>query len=122
MDRAAALAQERLGGRPLEMLVFDGTSASRELKAAILAADALLASAAPAKGHDPVLSVFEDEIAQAVEEMTEGLGDSNLRVIVVRRLQGYTDREIGDELGMAERTVIRKRKRIQAIWQEDLLD
>jgi len=64
-DRAAALARERLGGRPLEMLVFDGTSTSRELKAAILAADALLASAAPAKGRDPVLSVFEDEIAQA---------------------------------------------------------
>src|SRR5262249_58199884 len=53
------------GGRPAEMLVFDGTSPSRELAAAISQADALLISAAPAEGRDPVLAVFEDEIARA---------------------------------------------------------
>jgi nucleoside-diphosphate-sugar epimerase len=64
-DRTAALAQERLGGRPVEMLPFDGTSSSRELQAAILAADALLVSAGPADGRDPALAVLEREIAQA---------------------------------------------------------
>jgi nucleoside-diphosphate-sugar epimerase len=64
-DRAAALARDRLGGRPVEMLPFDGTSSSRELRAAILAADALLVSAAPADGRDPVLAVLEPDIAQA---------------------------------------------------------
>jgi nucleoside-diphosphate-sugar epimerase len=64
-ERAAALARERLGGQPVEMLPFDGTSSSRELQAAILAADALLVSAAPADGRDPVLAVLEPDIARA---------------------------------------------------------
>src|SRR5215467_1181955 len=64
-ERAAALAREHLGGRPVEMLSFDGTSPSRELQAAILAADALLVSAAPADGRDPVLAALEQELAQA---------------------------------------------------------
>jgi nucleoside-diphosphate-sugar epimerase len=64
-ERAAALAREHLGGRPVEMLPFDGTSSSRELQAAISAADALLVSAAPVDGRDPVLAALEQEIAQA---------------------------------------------------------
>src|SRR5256886_15768274 len=64
-QRAAALAQERLGDRPADMLVFDGTTSSRELAAAIAQADALLISAAPAAGRDPVLAALEDEIARA---------------------------------------------------------
>src|ERR671936_3335 len=63
-ERAAALAREPLGGRHVEMLPFDGTSSSRELQAAILAADALLVSAAPADGRDPVLAALERELAQ----------------------------------------------------------
>jgi nucleoside-diphosphate-sugar epimerase len=47
------------------MLPFDGTSSSRELQAAILAADALLVSAAPVDGRDPVLAALEQELAQA---------------------------------------------------------
>src|SRR5262249_57255816 len=38
---------------------------SRELAGAISQADALLISAAPADGRDPVLAIFEDEIARA---------------------------------------------------------
>src|SRR5262249_51907296 len=64
-QRAAALGRERLGDRPAEMLVFDGTALSRELAGAISQADALLISAAPADGRDPVLAIFEDEIARA---------------------------------------------------------
>src|SRR5262249_16090481 len=64
-QRAGWLERARLGGRPAEMLVFDGTSPSRELASAISQADALLISAAPAEGRDPVLAVFEDEIARA---------------------------------------------------------
>src|SRR5258708_23047927 len=64
-QRAAALAQERLAGRPADMLVFDGITPSRELAAAIARADALLISAAPAEGRHPVLAALEDEIARA---------------------------------------------------------
>ncbi len=62
----------------------------------------------------------EDEIMRVVEEMTENLGEPVLRTIAIRRLQGYTDKEIAHELDITERTVIRKRQRIQAIWQTEL--
>src|SRR5260370_1401764 len=65
-QRAAALAQERLAGRPADMLVFDGITPWRELAAAIARADALLISAAPADGRDPLLAALEHEIAQAI--------------------------------------------------------
>src|SRR5262249_60837885 len=62
-ERAAALAREHLGGRPVEMLSFDGTSPSRELQAAILAADALLVSAAPAGRRRPGLAALGPGLA-----------------------------------------------------------
>lgn len=62
-DRVAALAREGIAGRRLEPLLFDGASA--ELAAAIAQADALLASAAPEAGHDPVLAVLADQVANA---------------------------------------------------------
>src|SRR5262245_62690508 len=64
-DHAAALGKARPGGKSVDMLLFDGTSASGELRAAILAADALLVSAAPTEDCDPVLVMLEGEIAQA---------------------------------------------------------
>ena len=64
-DRAAALGRERLGGKSVEMLVFDGASPSNELKAAISEADALLVSAAPVEGRDPVLALLEEDMLRA---------------------------------------------------------
>jgi nucleoside-diphosphate-sugar epimerase len=64
-ERVAALGHQRLGGRTVEMLIFDGTSRSAEFTAAISEADALLISAAPAQGRDPVLAVYEDDLARA---------------------------------------------------------
>jgi nucleoside-diphosphate-sugar epimerase len=62
-SRAAELDRELLGGRSIEALLFDATSP--QLAAAIAQADALLISAAPADGRDPVLTEFGDEIARA---------------------------------------------------------
>ena len=53
------------GGRNVEMVVFDGRSASRAIMAALPEADALLVSAPPAEGVDPVLAVLADEILRA---------------------------------------------------------
>jgi nucleoside-diphosphate-sugar epimerase len=64
-ERAAALGRERFGGRLVEMMPFDGLSASRALADAIAQAGALLISAAPADGRDPVLAVLADEIERA---------------------------------------------------------
>ena len=71
-DEAAALGARRFGDRAVDMQVFDGTTASPAVTAAIASADALLISVAPADGADPVLAVLADEIARA----------PNLRTIV----------------------------------------
>ena len=55
--------QQRLGDRAVEILPFDATS--HELAVAISQADALLISAAPDEGRDPVLAAFADAIARA---------------------------------------------------------
>lgn len=62
-ERVAAFGRRRRGGRVAEMLMFDG--ASRELAAAIAQAEALLISAAPAEGRDPVFAALGDVIARA---------------------------------------------------------
>ncbi len=64
-ERAAVLGQERLGGRVPEMVLFEDSLQPRGLKAAISEADALLVSAAPTEGRDPVLALLGGEIALA---------------------------------------------------------
>ena len=64
-DDATAVGARRFGGRAVEMHVFDGKTATPALAAAVAGAEALLISAAPADGADPVLAVLADEIARA---------------------------------------------------------
>jgi nucleoside-diphosphate-sugar epimerase len=64
-DEMTALAARRFGGRAVEMHLFDGKTASPEVRAAIAGSEALLISAAPADGVDPVLAVLEDDILRA---------------------------------------------------------
>jgi nucleoside-diphosphate-sugar epimerase len=64
-DEMAALAACRFGNRSVEMHLFDGKTASPEVRAAIASAEALLISAAPADGVDPVLAVLENDILHA---------------------------------------------------------
>jgi nucleoside-diphosphate-sugar epimerase len=64
-DEMAALAARRFGGHAVEMHLFDGKTASPELRCAVAGAEALLVSAAPADGVDPVLAVLEHDILHA---------------------------------------------------------
>src|SRR3954451_11484448 len=64
-DELAALAARRFGGRAVEMHLFDGKTASQEVRTAVAAAEALLISAAPADGIDPVLAVLDDDILRS---------------------------------------------------------
>ncbi len=64
-ENAAALTQQRFGSRAVEMLVFDGSTASPAVAGAIDAADALLISAAPGAAGDPVLTMFKECVAAA---------------------------------------------------------
>jgi nucleoside-diphosphate-sugar epimerase len=69
-DRAAAL-NEKYGGR-LQVIVFDGSTVTDELRRTVLKADALLVSAPPDESGDPVLNALANEFATA----------TNLRSIV----------------------------------------
>jgi nucleoside-diphosphate-sugar epimerase len=62
-DHVAPLGREGVRGRAVEMLMFDGASCT--LADAIARADALLISAAPVEGRDPVLAALAEEIARA---------------------------------------------------------
>lgn len=62
---AAALGSRRFGDNALDMLVFDGTSDSSALAAAIADATVLLVSIAPDRDADPVLAHLRDAIAAA---------------------------------------------------------
>ena len=64
-DRAAALDRRSFSGRRAGVAVFDGVSVSTDLVDAIAEADALLVSAAPDGGRDPVLAALGREIEQA---------------------------------------------------------
>jgi nucleoside-diphosphate-sugar epimerase len=64
-DEVTALTARRFGGHAVEMHLFDGKTASPEVRAAIASAEALLISAAPADGVDPVLAVLENDILRA---------------------------------------------------------
>ena len=64
-DKAATFGQQTFGGRSVEMRVFDGASAPGDVAKAITEAAALLISAAPADGADPVLAAFEPTIVAA---------------------------------------------------------
>jgi nucleoside-diphosphate-sugar epimerase len=61
----ATLAACRFGGRAVEMHIFDGKTAASDVRAAIAGADALLISAPPADGIDPVLAVLAGDILRA---------------------------------------------------------
>jgi nucleoside-diphosphate-sugar epimerase len=64
-ERAAELAARDDAGRKVEMLVFDGNTASRTLLALIEKANALLISAAPNDDRDPVLGALHEALAAA---------------------------------------------------------
>ncbi len=66
-EKAATLAARRYGEHVVEMLPFDGRAAAPAIVAALQEADALLVSAPPADGADPVLAVLADHIAHAPE-------------------------------------------------------
>lgn len=68
--------------------------------------------------HDPTpaLSV---EMSEQCKQLMDALEDDLLKDIASQKLEGYTNTEIADKLGVVERTVERKLKRIRSIWAEE---
>ncbi len=64
-QNAAELAGRTFGGRRVEMIVFDGETASPALAEAVAQANVLLVSISPDDGVDPTLRLLRDAIAAA---------------------------------------------------------
>ena len=52
----------------------------------------------------------------------ESLEDKTLEEVSRMKIEGYSDAEIGDKLGLTDRTIRRKVERIRRIWKETLPD
>jgi nucleoside-diphosphate-sugar epimerase len=103
----------RVAGREVEMLAFDGITATPDLVAAVTQADALLVSAAPADGHDPVLAALGMAIAQAPQLAT---------VVYLSSLGVYAD-SAGDWIDESAPTSAERARRGSRVdaehaWQE----
>jgi RNA polymerase sigma factor (sigma-70 family) len=61
---------------------------------------------------------FAFEVASELERRLGNLGDDSLRVVALRKLEGYTHEDIAKELNCSIRTVIRKLDRIRQEWDE----
>ncbi len=60
---------------------------------------------------------FAAEMADACQQLLDKLPDEQLRQIAVLKLEGFTNRDIAIQLGVAEATVERRLARIRRNWQ-----
>jgi DNA-directed RNA polymerase specialized sigma24 family protein len=100
--------QRRGGGRVLD-------------EAALAAADARDPGAPLAElpGPEPSPAVVA-QVAEQCQRLLQALEDPELRLIAVRKLEGYTVEEIAAQQGLVPRTVQRRLKLIRDIWQQEL--
>jgi RNA polymerase sigma factor (sigma-70 family) len=61
---------------------------------------------------------FGPTLVDAIHSLVASLGDDSLELIAQRKLEGFTNEEIANELGVATRTVVRKLARIRQEWTE----
>ncbi len=69
-------------------------------------------------GHVPPPD-FALEVSEQLEKLLQALGDHELRELALCKLEGYTNREIVEKLGLSLRSVERRLALIRQIWQED---
>jgi DNA-directed RNA polymerase specialized sigma24 family protein len=58
------------------------------------------------------------QVADECRRLLDILGDETLRRIALWKMEGYTNREVADKLGVVEQTVERKLRRIRDVWNE----
>lgn len=61
---------------------------------------------------------FGNLFATELLEQLDRLGDDRLREIAAKKLEGYSNADIAEQLGVAVRTIERKLGRIRACWEE----
>ena len=59
---------------------------------------------------------FAEQITDQCDELLEQLGDETLEKVAIAKLEGFTNDEIAEQLGVRTRTVERKLRIIREIW------
>jgi DNA-directed RNA polymerase specialized sigma24 family protein len=70
-----------------------------------------------AKGPTPEFVV---EVTEEFRRLLDTLGDDRLRTVAVRKMEGYTTKEIARELACEPRTVERKLRAIRKLWEHEV--
>ena len=60
---------------------------------------------------------FAAQVGEECEKLLTKLADANLRLIAVRKMEGYTNKEIAEELGCSLVTVERRLRLIRLEWE-----
>jgi RNA polymerase sigma factor (sigma-70 family) len=68
-------------------------------------------------GSDPSPD-FALQLAETIQNLVRSLGDDTLKTIALRKLEGYDNEDIANELGVSTRTVVRKLARIRQEWDQ----
>jgi RNA polymerase sigma factor (sigma-70 family) len=61
---------------------------------------------------------FALQLADAIQSLVASLDDDALQTIAQRKLEGYANEDIAQELNVSTRTVVRKLARIRQEWDE----
>jgi DNA-directed RNA polymerase specialized sigma24 family protein len=59
---------------------------------------------------------FAAQVAEECQRLLDRLGDPQLRLLALRKMEGYSNDEIAAELGCGLRTVERKLRLIRSLW------
>jgi len=105
-QRKRELAEKRGRGTTRGESVFEARGQQRES----VGIDAVM-------GAEPTPE-FAASFNETVARLLDQLDDEQLREIVARKMDGYTNEEIADRLQCATRTIERKLQRIRVIWQQ----
>lgn len=108
-QRNRQLAKKRGGGRVLSegQIANPGSMNERQLAEFV---------------QDGLTPDFIAAINEQCQELMDRLPDDKLRLVAHRKLEGYTNEEIAQELGVVQRTIERKLGLIRDTWMPDLAD
>jgi DNA-directed RNA polymerase specialized sigma24 family protein len=63
---------------------------------------------------------FAAQVADECRRLLQSLGDPALESVALRKMEGYTVEEIGEQLGYAPRSVKRKLRLIRDRWEKEM--
>lgn len=58
------------------------------------------------------------QLAEECRRLLDALGDETLRRVALWKMEGYTNKDVAEKLGVVEQTVERKLRRIREVWTE----